>query len=154
MNKIIVGLILTLGLIPRDAEPVAFDTEEQCLAANLYFEARGESTAGVIAVGQVTINRMNSVRFPNSICEVIHEGKTIDGKPIKNRCQFSWYCDGVPDAITDVNSYERVEKIAKYLLTSDMPDITDGALFFHNTSINPEWKRTRIARIGKHVFYR
>tara|TARA_B100000424_G_C22945216_1_gene503062 strand:+ start:2217 stop:2774 length:558 start_codon:yes stop_codon:yes gene_type:complete len=89
--------------------------ELYCLAANSYFEARGETFDGKIAVAQVVINRVKSKNYPNTICEVVQQGpireswktRKITGLPeeeriyypIKNRCQFSWYCDGASDII-------------------------------------------------------
>ena len=83
----------------------------KCLALNMYHEARGQGSAGLLAVSSVVMNRVRDKRFPNTICEVVHQGPTReswktrqtpdpnDAKfyPIKNRCQFSWYCDGRSD---------------------------------------------------------
>lgn len=95
------------------AQPINYN-EIYCLAANSYFEARGEPFDGKIAVAQVVMNRVKSKDYPNSVCEVITEGPHREswktrGKelpkeerqyyPIKNRCQFSWYCDGYSDKI-------------------------------------------------------
>ena len=78
------------------------DPELICLAMNIYHEARGQSIAGQMAVALVTINRMNDSRYPNTICEVVMEGPTrvswndkSKEYPIKHRCQFSWFCDGI-----------------------------------------------------------
>mgnify|MGYP003316608280 CR=1 FL=1 len=71
-----------------------------CLALNVYFEARSENMASQIAVSLVVMNRVEDHRFPNTVCEVVKQGLTYKWKPslpIKNRCQFSWYCDGKPD---------------------------------------------------------
>ena len=80
----------------------------KCLALNMYHEARDQGTAGKLAVSAVVINRVSDSRFPNTICEVIKQGPTRKSwrdpsvsYPIKNRCQFSWYCDGVSDEVKD-----------------------------------------------------
>lgn len=149
MNK----LLLLLGLllvIPVPAQSVSVETDFECLTRNLYFEARSEVTAGLIAVGQVTLNRVRSDRFPGTVCEVVKERGRINGKFV---CQFSWYCDKRIGAIRDRESYKRAAQVASLLLNSDIPDITDGALFYHSTDISPGWKRKRIARIGNHIFY-
>ena len=89
--------------------------EVQCLAENIYFEARAESFSGKAAVGNVTRNRVNDKRWPDTYCGVVTEGpvreswKTKQHKdladservyyPKKHRCQFSWYCDGMKDVI-------------------------------------------------------
>lgn len=90
-------------------------SEVQCLAENIYFEARAESFSGKAAVGNVTRNRVNDKRWPNTYCGVVTQGpvreswKTKQHKnladservyyPRKHRCQFSWYCDGIKDVI-------------------------------------------------------
>ena len=72
--------------------------ELECMSKNIYFEAALESTAGKLAVAQVTMNRVNSERYPNTVCAVITQGRHYkSGLPVKNRCQFSWYCDGKLD---------------------------------------------------------
>lgn len=147
MTKLLSILGIALALtFSGPAQPVSVETDFECLTQNLYFEARSEVTAGLIAVGQVTLNRVRSDKFPNTVCEVVKQ-KT------KYNCQFSWYCDGIKDVIRDRKSYTKAAQVASLLLNSDIPDITDGALFYHNTTISPGWKRKRIARIGNHIFY-
>lgn len=149
MYKILIGIFACL--IATNAEPLSYSTEQGCLAYNIYFEARGESTAGQVAVGQVTLNRVNSDKFPNSVCGVVRDAVVRDGKIVK--CQFSWYCDGIPEVIRNPELYNKTYELAEYLLSSDMPDITDGALFFHSKSVNPGWKRKKLVTIGNHIFY-
>jgi len=72
-----------------------------CLAKNIYFEARNEPFAGQFAVALVTLNRVNDTAFPDTICKVVYQGiHTTDGFPKRDRCQFSWYCDGASDNLT------------------------------------------------------
>ena len=89
--------------------------ELKCMAENIYFEGRAEPMMGKIAIGHVVMNRIEDKRFPNTICDVVHQGpvreswKTRQHKdlpkekriyyPIKHRCQFSWWCDGQKDII-------------------------------------------------------
>ena len=71
------------------------EKQHECLAKNIYFEARNEPFVGQFAVALVTLNRVHDSAFPNTICEVVYEGiHTASGFPKKHRCQFSWYCDG------------------------------------------------------------
>mgnify|MGYP001457922455 FL=1 len=75
------------------------DKAVTCMAKNIFFEAAVESTAGKLAVAQVTLNRVESKHYPNTVCEVVYEGPhytASDGQllPKRDRCQFSWYCDG------------------------------------------------------------
>mgnify|MGYP003628329525 CR=1 FL=1 len=71
-----------------------------CLALNVYHEAKNQSLIGQIAVAQVVMNRVRDERYPDTVCEVVEQGPTYSWKkdyPVKNRCQFSWYCDGKSD---------------------------------------------------------
>ena len=61
-----------------------------CLALNIYFEARNQPTSGQIAVAEVTLNRVASRNYPNTVCGVVKQSN-------KNGCAFSWYCDGKSD---------------------------------------------------------
>ena len=84
-----------------------------CLAENIYFESRAESIEGKAAVANVTRNRVKDKRWPETYCKVVQQGplreswktkltvSTTDAiyYPVKNRCQFSWYCDGKADKI-------------------------------------------------------
>jgi len=143
------------------------DTEISCLAKNMYFEARNEGTAGVLAVSNVVLNRVKSELYPNTICGVIEDAKISQWwlkekglkKPIKNMCQFSWYCDGKPDDIKDEYTYNQLHKLAESLVTSNFKillDITDGALYYHADYVKPKWSRKfeRTVKIGRHIFYK
>jgi spore germination cell wall hydrolase CwlJ-like protein len=68
-----------------------------CVAMAVYFEARGEPTAGQIAVAQVIRNRIEDPRYPDNACDVVKQGYYWNGVPIRNKCQFSFYCDGKSD---------------------------------------------------------
>ena len=118
------------------------------------------------------MNRVKDKRFPNDICEVIEQGPTRESwktrqtpdptdavfYPIKNRCQFSWYCDGKSDVPKDVKTYERLLTIASSIVYNkfDFVDITDGALFYHADYVTPSWAKTKIktVEIQDHIFYR
>ena len=94
-----------------------------CLALNIYHEARSQGTAGIFGVTAVVLNRVNDERFPNTICEVVYQGPTreswktkkyknlpVDERiyyPIRNKCQFSWYCDGKNDTPTTKKSIKK-----------------------------------------------
>ncbi len=99
--------------------PTSFDYqgEVNCLAQNIYFEARDQTTKGQIAVALVTINRVESRRFPNSICKVIHQARRYsNGKIKKHMCQFSWYCDGLSDTPRDRIAWKVSKTIARAML--------------------------------------
>lgn len=141
--------------------------ELTCLADNIYFEARNQGTAGWQAVAAVTLNRVKDPRFPNTVCEVVKQGPTRkswknDGTyyPIRHRCQFSWYCDGMADKIhpKDENIYKRIKDLAELAMipTVNLLDITDGATHYHADYVLPDWAatKTRTVEIGDHIFYR
>ncbi len=134
------------------------ESELQCLALNIYHEARNESTAGMVAVGQVTLNRVDSQRFPSTVCKVVRQGIYRGGHPVRNRCQFSWHCDGLSDIPYNIRSYNRSIEIAQWLLFTNpwLPDFTDGSLFYHASYVLPKWSRTKkvTSRIDSHIFYR
>ncbi len=156
--------------------------EIRCMAQNIYFEARAESMLGKTAVGFVTINRVNDKRFPNTVCEVVHQGphreswKTKQDEtladedriyyPRKHRCQFSWYCDGKKDIIwanySDGRTIEENARawfdsivIALAVITDQIKDNTDGSLYYYNHHlVYPTWadKQELKVIIGNHTF--
>ncbi|WP_425092521.1 cell wall hydrolase [Tropicimonas sp. S265A] len=123
----------------------------QCLSEALYFEARGESIKGQFAVAEVILNRVESDRYPDSVCGVINQGT---GR--KYACQFTYTCDGLPERISEPAAWERVGKIAELSLGAQERPLTDGATHYHTTAVNPRWasKYIRTAQIGVHRFYR
>ena len=134
-----------------------------CLAKNIYFEARNEPFAGQFAVALVTLNRVNDSAFPNTICKVVYQGiHTADGFPKRNRCQFSWYCDGNSDEVRNLKSYDKTQKIANLAMLqyskmkSEGLDFTEGARYYHTYEISPRWSTSfpKVGRIGDHIFYR
>jgi len=141
------------------------DKELLCMAKNIFFEAAVESTAGKLAVAQVTLNRVNSKYYPNTVCEVVYEGPHYTGSnglqlPVRDRCQFSWYCDGKGDEPRpDTRLWTDTQELAKYVLLrqDDLLDITDGALHYHADYIDaPRWagRKHKTTKIDTHIFYR
>lgn len=140
--------------------------EVKCLADNMYFEAVGEPYIGKKAVALVTLNRVKSPRFPNSICGVVKQGivskwhteNTGKVVPIRDKCQFSWWCDGKPDVVYDRKAYESIYKMAKQIaLNSELNyDITGGALWYHADYVAPSWRKMKVktVKIGQHIFYK
>ncbi|WP_375255498.1 cell wall hydrolase [Yoonia sp.] len=123
----------------------------ECLAEALYFEARGESVRGMFAVGEVILNRVASDNFPDTPCEVINQGT---GR--KYQCQFTYTCDGRAETITEPRSWERVGKVARFLMDGAPLALTGGATHYHTKAVNPSWAQRypRTASIGSHYFYR
>ncbi len=135
-----------------------YHRDVECLALNIYHESRNESTAGQVGVAQTTLNRVESKRFPNSVCGVVYQGMYRDGVPVRDGCQFSWFCDGLADTPRNMRAYERSYKLANIMMDTGnaIPDITDGSLYYHADYVSPRWSKTKIkrTRIDSHIFYR
>ncbi len=125
--------------------------EWRCLAEALYFEARGETLKGQFAVAEVILNRVDSPRFPDSVCSVINQGT---GR--KHGCQFTYTCDGRAEAITEPAAWNRVARVAQVMLNGAPRTLTKGATHYHTAAVRPAWSRIypRTATIGDHHFYR
>ncbi|MGV6812357.1 MAG: cell wall hydrolase [Brevirhabdus sp.] len=123
----------------------------KCLSEALYFEARGETVKGQFAVAEVILNRVDSGKFPNSVCGVINQGT---GR--KFACQFTYTCDGRAEVIREKAAYDRVSKVARLMLDGAPRNLTSGATYYHTTAVRPSWSRkfTRTTKIGVHLFYR
>lgn len=118
-----------------------------CLALAIYFEARGEPLAGQIAVGQVVMARVDSDRFPETVCGVVTQYK-----------QFSFVQDGTPDIPLDAASWQRSRAIAKLLIdrVPGVPDYSQGALHYTKIGVKRVWMHEMPVchQIGKHIFYK
>ena len=130
-----------------------------CLALNVYHEAKNQSMIGQIAVAQVVMNRVHDERYPNTICEVVEQGPTYSWKPdfpVRNRCQFSWYCDGKSDTPRDLDAWEKAMLVASGVYHGKVYDLVEGATHYHAYYVTPEWasSKTYITRIEDHIFYR
>jgi spore germination cell wall hydrolase CwlJ-like protein len=126
----------------------------ECLARNVYYEARGEPPEGQYAVAEVTMNRKASRRYPATVCAVVHE-KRWDAIRERYVGAFSWTeFYSVPEPAGEAWAF--AQKVAEDVYYRRTPPRVDGATYYHATSIKPSWARTqkRVARIGRHVFYR
>ena len=136
------------------------ETALMCMAVNIYHEAGNQSMIGQMAVGQVVLNRVEDSRFPDTVCEVVKQAVTYkkSDKPIRWKCQFTWYCDGKKDEPNmESSTWRYALEYASILVTKDIVlDITEGATHYHATYVRPEWAktRTRTTRIDRHIFYR
>ena len=126
--------------------------EQKCLAEGIYFEARGEPEAGQAAVAQVILNRVRNPTYPDTICGVVYQNK---GQ--RNRCQFSFACDGISDEVQNGPAWSVARRIAR--------DVTDGRLWIEEVGdsthyyadyVSPRWARAmnKMEKIGAHLFYR
>ena len=126
----------------------------QCLAENVYFEARGEPIEGQYAVAEVTLNRRWAENFPHTICDVVHESRW---DPVRARfvADFSWTELGALSPPVGP-AWTQAMAVASAAYDDLIEPVVPGALFYHATSIRPAWSRHRtvVATIGNHVFYR
>jgi N-acetylmuramoyl-L-alanine amidase len=132
--------------------------ELQCLAINIYHEARSEGLTGQRAVAWATMNRVSSDAYPDTVCEVVYQAKLTDaGTPIQNKCQFSWYCDGKSDDIENETAWNEAVTIAEEVMYNYgiETDPTNGAIMYHAAYVEPYWASSyeKTARIDTHVFY-
>lgn len=131
-------------------------SETECLALNVYHEARSESLAGQYAVADVVLNRVDSRVYPNDVCGVVYQGLSWKGNPVRNKCQFSWYCDGKSDDPQEMDSWLRAITVAVNVLHKEQfRGITEGATHYHTDYVSPNWNKSMdyIGRIGNHLFY-
>ena len=136
-----------------------FSSAVMCLALNIYWEARDQPLAGQIAVAQVVVNRTNDTRYPDNVCEVVYEAEYSSedyDAPIKHRCQFSWFCDGIPDDVENETAFEWSVRVARAVLDGKTPDLTEMATHYHSIDVNPTWSYyyKKTIRIEDHIFYK
>ena len=141
-----------LSVGPLELAAISF-REQKCLADAVYFEARGESREGQIAVAQVILNRVESTYYPNTICGVVYQNQDK-----LNRCQFSFACDGKAERVADRAAWRRAVDVARSVLLSGGKvriAAVGGATHYHATSVHPVWagEMRRVDVIGSHVFY-
>ena len=139
--------------------PYSLENDYHCLASNIYWEARNQPLLGKLAVAQVTQNRVNSKKFPNSICGVITQTRFYpSGRIDLHSCQFSWYCDGKKDEPLqhEYISYERSFELAVNFIEERPIDVTEGSTHYHNYRVEPYWitDLEKVVQIEEHIFYR
>jgi len=130
-------------------------TERYCLAEAIYHEARGESLVGKLAVALVVMNRVSRSDFPNTICGVVHDAQlSRKGIPIRNKCQFSYYCDGISDDPKDKQTLAASLDLAQSVLDGKVIDFTAGATHYHTIAVSTNWGYPKVAQIDNHIFYK
>ena len=146
-------------------KPVIDRAELECLALNIYHEARSESSLGQLAVAHVTLNRVKHGKFPDTVCQVVyqavhsnwwkeHHGRDV---PVRNKCQFSWYCDGKSDRVHEQDSWRRIMRLSLDVMLNKTTDPTSGAIYYYNPDLaDPFWKDAfqQVALVDNHVFLR
>lgn len=137
--------------IPTNARSA---TELKCLATAIYFEARSEPEKGQIAVAQVILNRLKNPAYPNTVCGVVYQNKNK-----RNRCQFSFACDGIKDRITEKGAWASSQALARRIMNDERTLYMTSvgvATHYHATYVKPRWARSmkRMDKIGRHIFYK
>lgn len=135
--------------------PASADTasELKCLATAIYFEARGEPEDGQLAVAQVVLNRVKNPAYPDTICGVVYQNKSK-----RNRCQFSFACDGRADRVSDQTAWANAEELARRSVEEQKATFiaeVGSATHYHATYVRPRWagRMTETDKIGRHIFY-
>ncbi|NKX62950.1 cell wall hydrolase [Labrenzia sp. 5N] len=126
--------------------------EQRCLAEAIYFEARGESEDGQVAVAQVVLNRVKNPAYPDSICGVVYQNRHK-----RNRCQFSFACDGIKDRISSPTAWATAQKLARDVADGKRySKMVDASTHYHATYVNPRWAKSMAKRgkVGLHIFYK
>jgi len=156
----IVGMLVMFGTMQK-----AYASDENgeifCLAQNIYFESGNQPMVGKIAVSHVVLNRVESELYPNTVCEVVYQSKLRENwkgnmVPIRNQCQFSWYCDGLSDDPVDSKTWIESVLLARRIMSGEWTDVTEGALFYHADTVLPYWadELNRTTTIDNHLFYK
>ena len=126
------------------------ETALMCLALNIYFEARSEPIQGQIAIAEVTLNRVASPNYPDTVCEVVLQENS-------KTCQFSWWCDGKSDQPKEHKSLLTSKALAELMLTKGdhITVLGDTVTHYHNNDVHPYWADHLrvIGKIGNHIFY-
>lgn len=127
------------------AQPLAIDNEElNCLAAGVYYEAKGEPLEGQLAVAEVILNRATSGRFPRTVCGVLRQ-----------RGQFSFVRGGsIPQPPAGSRAWKTALGVARVARADKWDSKVSDALYFHASRVSPGWRRARVGSVGNHIFYR
>ncbi|MBL8547994.1 MAG: cell wall hydrolase, partial [Hyphomonadaceae bacterium] len=133
------------------AEPQIDRRQQDCLSQAVYYEARGETQRGQIAVAEVIMNRVRSGHYPNSVCGVVYQGSHRS-----TGCQFTFTCDGSLNHRPRGRAWDRAQRVATAVLSGYTRPITQGATHYHTMAVNPVWNSGLVetTKIESHVFYR
>ena len=161
MKNVITALVMLFAAnaaSAKDFDLIKSFPEVKCMALNIYYEARGSSIADRAATADVVLNRVKDTRYPNTICEVVKQGlQDTNGNMRRNKCQFSWYCDGKNDRPQNEDLWVEAQTLAWNIVENDKyRGLTEGATHYHATYVTPRWARDLqlVGRVGAHIFYR
>lgn len=154
LTAISVALGSAAALIAHAVEQTHIERQLSCLALNIYHEARGEPIKGQYAVAEVTLNRVASSRFPDSVCAVVFE-KRWDAIRKRDVGAFSW-TELDKSGELSRQPWSRARAVATQVYYRRHPPLVEGALFYHAEHIRPSWadNKQKLASIGRHIFYR
>jgi spore germination cell wall hydrolase CwlJ-like protein len=166
-----ISILLIPFLVIQTSSADEETPEFLCLVENIYFESKGESLRGKIAVGLVTLNRLKNPAFPKTICEVVKQGPVRESwktrsdpslsadqrqyVPIRHRCQFSWWCDGYKERVKYDENWIDSVRAARAAMTGKYNYLVEGATHYHAIYVTPEWANHYrfIVQIDNHRFY-
>lgn len=131
-------------LVRKQDVQAALDRETQCLAGAVYFESKGETLPGQLAVARVVMARAKSGRFASTLCGVVYQ-----------KSQFSFVRgNSMPRIDTGSTHWRNAVAISKIALSNSWKSPVEGALFFHARHVSPGWRLTRLGSVDNHIFYR
>ena len=141
--KFIMIVLLAVFLVSVKSITAKAD-ELSCLAEAVYFEARSEPFVAQLAVANVILTRVDSHRFPDNICDVVHQAKKWKGKPIRNKCQFSYWCDGKPETIANVGAYQESVSAQSlpYRVLSSVRQVVPRTIMLLMSHRTGQWTKT------------
>jgi len=152
-------LVVVLGVVLTFNTAKATDRPEDmgCLVEAIYFEGRSESVSGMLAIGIVILNRVRSERYPNTICDVVHEGHYWEGNPVKFKCAFTYWCDGKAERYNNIKALAKVQEVVILLMDGVTIEGIEFATHYHANYVSPYWAYSEdfiyLGRIGRHLFY-
>jgi len=179
LNVVVLAIILRINLVPeRTRYEILIDVDDNklvnawwlpeatmadinCMAMNIYHEARGEPIEGQYAVAEVVIRRVKHYNFEDDVCGVVTSGEYLPWDinrlhPVRDQCHFSWVCDGKSDATKEFQAVLVAQYIARDVLTNPkyVPEL-EYSLYYHGDHIDPYWNdnMVKVAHIGSHVFW-
>jgi hypothetical protein len=126
-------------------------SEVDCLAEAVYYEARSEDIKGQMAVAEVIMNRVANPHFPKTVCGVVFQGRYRD-----TGCQFTFTCDGSLRSKPSGGAWDRARAVALHVAMGLNTPVTNNATHYHTDYVNPYWKAGMVetAVLGTHIFYR
>jgi spore germination cell wall hydrolase CwlJ-like protein len=128
-----------------------FTREEMCIAQAVYFEARSEPLVGQVAIAEVILNRIVDARYPDTACEVVFQNQHL-----RNKCQFSFACDGQSDRPKNATAWEKSLKVVALVMKGERSGVAKRATHYHASYVSPRWSAhlNKLGQVGTHIFYR